>query len=134
MIKSHQICPVCQKQLINSTKLAQSCPLINKFRFSFIESICNHSNISDCGYHLPSHLFFQISDLYEERLLEKISFPEKYVEIEVNYILHLTTLNYFERPPSTEFKTIKLENRLIELDYPDLKNVINKIKTIGLFS
>ena len=81
-----------------------------------------------------SHLFFQISDLYGERLFEKINFPEKSVEIEVNYVLHLTTLNYFERPPYTEFKTIKLENRLIELDYPDLKNIINKIKTIGLFS
>jgi hypothetical protein len=85
---------------------------------------------------MPSHVFFQITSLYNELLVEKICFPRDNFEIDVNYVLTSTILTYFNSSTLSNYvenDKVVLKNRLVTLDYPDLIKARKKIKTLALF-
>ncbi|MFA6609046.1 MAG: hypothetical protein WCT07_04030 [Candidatus Paceibacterota bacterium] len=124
-MKAYETCPICNKSLIHSSKINKKCDVLEKNNFSFVESLCNHSNFVDIGDKLPTHLYLQVVSLYGDLLYEKISFPIKRYEISVNYVARTTKLIYSE-------KVINLK-RVIQLDYPDLIIAKQKLKTMALF-
>ncbi len=130
-MKTYEVCPVCKKDLIYSTYIRKPCVVLNEKNFSFVESICNHSDIADIGKNLPTHLYFQVASLYGDLLYEKVDFSGKSYSIIVNYVSHSTSLEYYSLEKSTE--KILLKNRLIIWDFPDLTKAHNKIKTLALF-
>jgi len=136
MINPHEICPVCHSNMIHSKHINKNCPLIEKDKFSYVESICNQSS-TDKNNDMPDHIFFQITSLYNELLLEKIHFPrpKDNFEITVNYVLASTILTYFNSSTLANYKGNEnvILNRIITLDYPDLIKARNKIKTLVLF-
>src|SRR5271156_1631850 len=97
MSSSHEKCPVCGKDLLHSKRLNQLCIVLN-MKMSFVESVCNNvvePPADEIEY--PQHLFFQVTSLYGELLYEKINFPFKSFEIEVNYtkISKQSVITYF---------------------------------------
>lgn len=135
MIKAYETCPICHQAMIHSKRLNKSCPLIEKDKFSYVESVCNHTS-TDKNNDMPSHVFFQITSLYNELLVEKICFPRDNFEIDVNYVLTSTILTYFNSSTLSNYvenDKVVLKNRLVTLDYPDLIKARKKIKTLALF-
>jgi hypothetical protein len=133
---SHEKCPVCGKDLLHAKYLNQLCVVLSQ-KTSFVESVCNQMADPPDESVYPTHLFFQITSLYGALLYEKINFPYKSFEVEVNYtkIAKQSVITYFS-PPNV-LKSVpptKLEiNRLLELDYPKLEKVIRKVKTLAPF-
>ena len=130
-MKAYEVCPICSKNLIHITRIRKPCVVLDEKNFSFVESICNHSDLADIGQGLPTHLYIQIVSLYGDLLYEKIDFPTKNYIIIVNYVSRSTELTYYSLKLPTA-KKIKFK-KVITLDYPELTKVKQKIKTLALF-
>lgn len=133
---SHEKCPVCGKDLLHAKYLNQLCVVLSQ-KTSFVESICNQVKELSDESEYPQHLFFQVTSLYGQLMYEKINFPSRNFEVEVNYIKvsKQSVITYFNVANSASTTpATKLEiNRLLELDYPKLEKVIRKVKTLAPF-
>jgi hypothetical protein len=133
MLSAHETCPICNKPLLFAKYINKDSGIMKK-KFSWAEGICNK------GIDNYQHVFFQISSLYGERLFEKISFAAKSCEIEVNYVDHYSQINYWPKvnqdihnASSSIPESVRIDNKLVDLDYPLLEKATNKIKTLALF-
>lgn len=116
-----QTCPICQQDFSRIKYINTYCTAIDK-KISFIESICNNFSPKS----LNNHCYLQIEDLYGLKLYERIDFYQNF-EIEVNYIKLQSNIFYHK------YNTISEKipfNKVIELDFPHLNNVLSKIKTL----
>lgn len=127
---ARDFCPICNKQLKHIKRVYHPCPILNKPRLSFIESVCNiSSNIENS----TTHQYYQISSMYLDLYFEKINFTQKSFEIEVNYVLSNTQISYFVKSGHIGEPTTIKYDYIFELDYPDLEKTLKKIKTLALF-
>jgi hypothetical protein len=141
-MKSYENCPVCQRCLIHSKRICRKCTIARGQILSFVESVCNQCNNSDAvlglskiNHDLPNHIFFQVSSLYGNLLFEKVYFPPKCIEVEVNYVLSLSKLIYLPTNALSDrhFTEVVLNGYLIKLDYPLLEKTQKRIKTLAAF-
>lgn len=143
MLSSHEICPICGKELLHSKKLNQSCAVVDHKKMSFVESICNTGS-NDIEHGSPAHIFFQITSLYGCLLFQKIHLANHNFEVDINYTKHTSTITYLPRQNIFDQKTqtwitnfqpekVPLEEVLLDLDYPKLEKIIKKVKTLAPF-
>lgn len=119
-MQKHVRCPICKGELRSSASVCKPCPLLEKNNFSFSEQKCEKDN------------FYQICDLYDSLLLERVYFAHNETAIEVNYVLHKTVVSIdFKK---TSRKVLEFNNKLVSLDYPSLKVAKDKINTVLVFS
>jgi hypothetical protein len=135
MLSSHEVCPICHREMKHAKYLNKECQALGGRRISFLESICNL--VTDEEQEYPRHTFFQVTTLYGERLMEKIQFPFDSIEVEVNYHKSQSIITYLPKsdpyaPPVAQVDKIEMK-RLLSLDYPKLDKVIQKAKTLALF-
>lgn len=136
MLSSHEQCPICGRNFIHGKYLNKYCPVVEQI-ICYVESIYNHiTQMTNIEY--PVHTYFQVSSLYGEMLYQKVHFPFKDMEVEVNYTKKLNTITYFSKSDihSTQISMPpdKIEiKRILELDFPHLTKILNKAKTLVLF-
>ncbi len=110
--KFHEVCPICGGELHLEILLRNEHWLGQ--RLNLKKHACSKDG------------FLQISDFYKSLLLEVIMF-EPNLTLYVDYVHHKSTL-YLKGAEKIEFK-----NRLIDLDYPKLNKVRQKVKVLTLF-
>jgi hypothetical protein len=113
MLSFHNVCPICNSELIHTSHIAQKCLPLDRSSFSYMKWKCNKDH------------FTQITDLYKNLLVETVHFGD--IITEVNYVKHRTIIYH-------GIKDHLIMNRLLNLDYPKLIKAHNKVKTFLLFS
>lgn len=135
MRKPHSQCPICFNNLNQEKCINAYYPQLMALgssggKLSFIKATCSTTSQRFNFVEPPFlHYYIQISSLYGELLLENILFVEDHYEIDINYIKSKTIIQY-NGINSTD--NIKL-NKIIELDYPNLNYVKQKINSLALF-
>jgi len=135
-MKAHEKCPVCQRSLNSYTHLCNKCIVTGGQILSYIEYTCNSDilNVLQGGPNNINHLFAQVSSLYGDLFFEKVYFPLKSIEVEVNYVLHLSKLIYLPKVNSNRDTTeVIVKGHLIKLDYPHLERAQKRIKNLAVF-
>ena len=135
MHPAHESCPICKCELMHSKYLARKCKIADDKVLSYIESVCSHVDFEAPSPDYPYHLFFQVVSLYNDILFQSIDFPDMGRRVEVNYVLHVSKIIYAPKvdvhatqwspPDILEFK-----GKLLDLDYPKLEKIRNKINTL----
>lgn len=130
IVRPHNHCPVCGNIFCHSAKYLQTkCYVLNNKKLSFVEYICD--GIRDT---FTQHVFFQIISLYDDLYYECVSLPENNIEVAVDYVNNITFLIYLRnKTPANRSETMELKNTIIELDYPKLEKVIQKVNTYKPF-
>lgn len=135
MLSSHEKCPICGEEMKHAKYLNKKCLALNDKIICYVESICNR--VEDQEREYRRHLFFQVTTLYGELLMEKIQFPFDSIEIEVNYHKSQSIITYLPKPDPYRPNAVPVDKveipRLLVLDYPKLEKTINKAKTLVLF-
>jgi hypothetical protein len=115
--------------------LARKCKIANDKVLSYVESVCNHVDFGADSPDYSYHQFFQVVSLYNDMLFQSIDFPDMGRRVEVNYVLNLSKIIYAPKvdihathwspPDILEFK-----GKLLDLDYPKLEKIRNKISVL----
>jgi hypothetical protein len=136
MLPSYEACPICQTDLKHRPMLNKPCPLIEKDKLSFVESVCNSKPEN------THHLYFQLTSLYKEMMCEIITFPTRGFVVEVNYVLHCSRITFWNKAKYDDTlgiwteaipDVVELDNKLITLDYPSLDKMIRKVTNLASF-
>ena len=139
MLSSHETCPICKRGMIHSNKINKECLVLDNKKMSFVESICNQTAVDN---NVIQHVFFQITSLYGELLFTRVQLNNHALEITVNYPKHdseikYLTKAYFDHKTQTwsggNPESIKFDNTLLDLDFPDLSKTIKRAKILAPF-
>jgi hypothetical protein len=134
MLSSYEKCPICQREMKHAKYLNKKCHALDDKVICFVESICNL--VEDTEQEYRRHLFFQVTTLYGERLMEKVQYPFDALQIEVNYhksqsvIYYLPKVDMSAQPASVDKIEVK---SLLTLDYPKCDRIIKRAKNLAYF-
>ena len=145
MLSSHEKCPVCGKEMRHIKYLNKKCGVLNNQAVSFVESVCSDvifakdmKKVED----YPYHQFFQVTSLYGDLYFQKVQFPDKNQEININYYTKKSEMIWYgswKTDPvtgedvTTEPITASID-AIIELDYPFLERTIRRFKSLLIFT
>lgn len=138
MIPAHEICPICNEAIRHIKYINKTCHILDNKKMSFVESVCNQPDVMSDNKPYPIHLFFQVTSLYGELLYQKVQLITHNFEADVNYPLHKSSFLLMAKPDIyattyTPPDIVKLDNRLLEFDFPNLEKLINKANTCKMF-
>lgn len=134
MSSSHEKCPVCYIEMQHSKHLDKPCKIAGGKKLSYLESVCNRIRDFDAPQNHPYHQYFQVTSLYGTVLFESIRFPDIGRMVSVNHITMKSEIIYFPSVGSPPGPGQTLEfKRILELDYPKLEKIREKINVLAPF-
>lgn len=118
--------------------LNNPCQIAGGKKLSYLESVCNKIKDFDtplAGY--PFHQYFQVTSLYGTILFESVTFTDIGRFVSVNHITMTSEIMYYPKPgfDAAPAQLLKLEfkNRVLNLDYPKLEKIQEKIRVLAPF-
>jgi hypothetical protein len=144
MSSSHEVCPICSNELKHIKYLAKPCKIAGGKVMSFMESVCNNVPAEPVPGQ-SGHLFFQVTSLYGQLLFESVQFLESDRWVGVNYLMSCSEFAYYPKAdihcitqptplsPPAKVERLEFKNKILELDYPNLEKIKNKMNVLVPF-
>lgn len=149
MLSSHEKCPICYQELRHSKRLNTPCKVAGGKKLSYLESVCNKiADFNDPKPSLPYHQYFQVTSLYGTVLFESVHFTDIGRVVTVNHITMTSEIIYHPPvdrhcvtgpniPPAPgppiQSQILEFKNRILDLDYPKLEKIREKINVLAPF-